>query len=156
MGRRTAAAAVLGIVLTATSACGASDCVKLRGPGEIKVQVPPAVQKLISTVRVELCQGSHCEAVNFPSRTTDPKGAVAPGVTLADDAYQVALDRLGSSWKPATTSGLTVLGTTRTGRVVVRHTEQFTFDAYIPTADDCDQDPTLTYVTGISGGDLGD
>lgn len=156
MGRKTATTAVLTVVLAATSACSGSSCTKVRGAGEIKVQVPAAVRQLVRTVRVELCQGAHCKAVTFPSRARESDGAVATGVTLSGDSYLVALEALGDGWKPRTTSGLTVLGTAKSGRVVVRHVEQFTFDAYVPTKDDCDQEPTLTHVTGITGDDLGD
>jgi len=156
MGRKTATTVLVAVALATTSACSGSSCAKVRGAGEIKVQVPAAIRELVDDVRVELCQGARCKDVTFASRTQEAGGAVAPGISLSGASYLIALEQLGDGWKPRTKSRLTVLGTATSGRVVLRHQEQFAFDAYVPTKDDCDQTPTLTHVTGVSGADLAD
>ena len=153
MGRTTTA--VLGCALmVALTACGKQGCSDLPVNSGIQLQIPPAIQKLAKNLRIELCQGSNCKAVNFPSSTKDPDGEVATGISLDADAYDIDLDRLGTDWKPDTISGLTIIGTAKSGRVVLQRTEQFTFTAAYPNGQDCDDHASLTYSTSVGGADL--
>ena len=153
-GARGMAAISLGLALAATNACGPADgCTAVDGASFLRIQVPPAIQKLTATLRVELCQGERCASVNFPSRS-GPDSAVIPGVALEKDTYVVDVDLLGTGWAADSPSGLTVLGTTEEGPTVLRHTEQFAFDGYYPNGADCDRFPSVTYSTSVSADDL--
>lgn len=153
MGRRATTTVLLGVVLTLLSGCGDDGCADQPVSSGIRIQVPAPIQKLVDTLRVELCQGERCEAVNFPSRATAGED-VAEGITLADDAYTIDLARLGKGWKAETVGGLTIRGTEKSGRAVVERTEQFTFTAAYPNGEDCTDDPELTYSTSVGGTDL--
>lgn len=154
MRRPMTTAVLLGVVLTLLAGCGKQGCTALGGVSSIRIQVPAAIQKLTKTLRVELCQGSRCESVNFASRATEPNGFVSEGISLEGDAYTVDVDLLGTKWKAGTESGLTILGFTAKGRTVLRHTEQFEFDGYYPNGEDCDDEPFLRYGTSVGGEDL--
>jgi len=156
MGRR-GTAAVVGVVLTGLvglSACGKQGCSDLPVDSGIQVQLPAAFQKFVKTLRVELCQGEQCEAVNFASTTKDPDGVIEDGITVRDAAYDLDLDRLGGGWKASTPSSLVVIGTAKSGRITLRHTEDFEFDAAYPNGPDCDDAPALTHSTSLDGSDL--
>jgi hypothetical protein len=152
--RRTTTVIVLGIVLTLLTACNKAGCPTLPVKSGIQIQVPAGIQAVVHTLRIELCQGERCKAVDFASRTTDPKGVIDKGISLHGENYDVDLGRLGTGWKAGTVSGLTILGTTKSGRLVLSHTEQFTFVSAYPNGKDCEDLPSLTYATSVGGADL--
>lgn len=152
--KATALPLPLLLVLALVSACGKQGCSNLPLESGIQVQVPAAIQKLSPNLRVELCQGTTCKAVNFPSSSKDGGRDVAAGVTLDGDAYDVDLDVLGARWKADGAVGLTVIGTSKRGRVVLKHTEQFTWDTAYPNGEDCDDAPELKHSTSVGGDDL--
>ncbi|MET3962939.1 hypothetical protein ABIE44_002873 [Marmoricola sp. OAE513] len=148
-------AALVVLVLSATTACADGlDCTDKGGVSQIRIQVPPAIQKLSKNFRVELCQGERCEAVNFASKSTEANGYVSKGVFLVEDTYSVDVSLFGRHWKADTASGLTIIGVTKKGRTVLRHTEQFEFDGYYPNGKDCDKEPSVNYATSVGGDDL--
>lgn len=154
MGTRTTAAVLLGVVLTLLAACSKQGCSDLPVTGGIQVQVPTAIQKVARTMLVELCQGSRCRSVTFPSTANEPDGTVADGITRRGDAYDIDLARFGNGWKADTVGGLTITGAAKKGRVVLNHTDQFTFTSAYPNGKDCDDSPALTYSTSVGGEDL--
>ena len=148
----------LGLVLLASSGCGfTDDCPKARDTSAMQLEVPAAVRKLVSTFQVELCQGEHCGSTDFPARPAGGGSAaeetLAPGVSLDGDNIRITLATVGKGWKAGSASGLTVTGFTRRGRVVLQHTEQFTFDASYPNGKSCAPE-VLRYATGVDGADL--
>lgn len=154
MGRRGRAALAIGVATTVLTACGPSGCTDVGGTNTLRIQIPEPLQKLTRTWRIELCQADRCEDLDFPSKTTDPTGMVADGISLAQGAYLIDLNLLGERPKADLETTLTVLGVTASGRPVLRHTEQFTFDGYYPNGRDCDKDPYVRHSTALDGDDL--
>ncbi|MCX6397108.1 MAG: hypothetical protein NTV23_11525 [Propionibacteriales bacterium] len=152
MGRRTTTVIASGVLMTLLSACGQGGCSTLGGESSIRIQVPSAIRKVVDNFRLELCQGDRCASVNFPGKP----GSADPGVVLEEDAYTVDVALLGKRWQAGTDSGLTLLGFTKKGRTVLRHTEQFAFDGYYPNGKDCDKDPFVRHGTSVGGEDLVD
>lgn len=139
------------LVLGLVAACDQQGCADLPVRSGVRVQVPAAIQKVTPNLRVELCQATTCESVNFPRRRTD--GTAAKGVTADGDAYVVDLAALGSGWKPDGAVGLTVLGTSKRGRLVLQHTEQFTWDVAYPNGEGCGG-AELKHSTSVGADDL--
>lgn len=154
MGRRTTTSVLIGIVLTLLVGCGKQGCTDLPVDSGIRIQIPKAIQKVAPTLLVELCQDTECRSIDIMTKANQPDGEIAEGVTRTDDAYDIDLARFGTDWKAATVSGLTITGTEKSGRVVLKRTDQFTFDAAYPNGEDCDDAPSLTYSTSVGGGDL--
>ncbi|MFL6155785.1 MAG: hypothetical protein ACJ72D_06840 [Marmoricola sp.] len=153
--RRTTTVLALVALLALSTACGAQKvCPPVAGANGIRVAVPPALQRLVGTLRLELCQGRRCSAVTFPTRAPAAGGPLAKGVQLVGGAFQVDLGRFGKGWKASTESGLTIIGSNRKGRIVLQRTEQFTFDATYPKSHGCTPVPALRHSTGVSGADL--
>lgn len=154
MRRRTTTAVLLGVVLALLMGCSKQGCSDLRGKSGIQIQVPKAIQKVARTLSVELCQGSQCRSITFQSSASKPDGEIANGIVRAGDAYDIDLSRFGIGWKPDTVGGLTITGAEKSGRVVVKHTDTFTFTSAYPNGKDCDDSPALTYSTSVGGEDL--
>lgn len=153
MGRRTTAVLV-GLVLTLLVGCGKQGCSTLPAESGIQVQVPKAIQKIAPTLLIELCQGSQCRSIDFETSAKKPDGEIADGISRTGDAYDIDLARFGNGWKADTVGGLTITGTEKSGRVVVKRTDQFTFDSAYRNGKDCDDSPSLTFSTSLGGGDL--
>lgn len=154
MGRKVKAALAIGVASTVLTACGPTGCTDVGGTNTLRLQVPEPLRKLTQTWRIELCQGDRCEDLDFPSKTADPSGVIKDGISLSEDAYLIDLDLLGERPKADIETTLTVLGATGSGRPVLRHTEQFTFDGFYPNGRDCDKDPYVRHSTAVDGADL--
>jgi hypothetical protein len=154
MGRRTTTAVLLGIVLTLLAGCGKQGCSTLPQDSGIQIQIPRAIQKVVRTLQVELCQGSTCRSTTFTVSANGADGQVVEGVTQVGDAFDIDLSQFGKGWRAETEERLKITGTTESGRIVLKRTDKFTFTSAYPNGRDCDDSPSLTYSTSVAGEDL--
>jgi len=134
----------------------------MMGPSRtLDLQIAPALQRELTTIRVRLTQGSRDRSVEFVSKPTNKYHAyVEQGVFLEKGTFHLDLGSIGrrgalvADWTADEPARVVVVGFSYSGKTVFRRAEQFRFKAFYPNGKACDKDdPGLSHTTRVAADD---